>query len=221
MRPAIPGSASSRRRSPAALLGAFTALACSLARVNDIAMGIAIMLAGTGIAFFFGKPYVQPSAPQLPVIPLGFWSDQPQIRSALDVCPLFFLGLLVAVLHGLGVQEHTRRPCRADRRRQRRCRPGDGPAHRPHPARRDGGRQRAGRCRRRVPVAVLSGQLERGPVVRPGADGGGAGRVRALEPARLRRRRRCCSAPRARSAPRCRPSASPRATTCSTPRPTC
>ena len=31
-------------------------------RVNDVAMGIAIMLAGTGIAFFFGKPYMQPSA---------------------------------------------------------------------------------------------------------------------------------------------------------------
>lgn len=69
---------------------------CTLARVNDVAMGIAMMLAGTGIAFFFGKPYVQPSAPQLPSIPLGFWSDVPRIRSALNVSPLFFLGIAAA-----------------------------------------------------------------------------------------------------------------------------
>jgi ABC-type uncharacterized transport system permease subunit len=80
-----------------ALLGALHAGLCSLTRINDIAMGIAIMLAGTGIAFFFGKPYVQPSAPLLPTLPLGFWSDSPQIRSALDVSPLFFIGLLVGV----------------------------------------------------------------------------------------------------------------------------
>ena len=45
-----------------ALLGSVHGAVCSLARVNDVAMGIAIMLAGTGIAFFFGKPYVQPEA---------------------------------------------------------------------------------------------------------------------------------------------------------------
>ncbi len=81
-----------------AMLGAVHGAVCGLARVNDIAMGIAIMLAGTGIAFFFGKPYVQPTAPLLPAIPLGFWSDAPQVRSALDVSPLFFLGLALALL---------------------------------------------------------------------------------------------------------------------------
>jgi ABC-type uncharacterized transport system permease subunit len=80
------------------LLGLLHGLACSLARVNDIAMGIAVMLAGIGLAFFFGKPYIQPVAPQLPVLPLGFWSDTPQIRSALDVSPLFFFGLVIAVV---------------------------------------------------------------------------------------------------------------------------
>lgn len=80
-----------------ALLGGIHGAICSLARVNDVAMGIAIMLAGTGIAFFFGKPYVQPSAPHLPNIPLGFWSDAPQVRSALEVSPLFFIGLAAAV----------------------------------------------------------------------------------------------------------------------------
>jgi simple sugar transport system permease protein len=80
-----------------ALLGAVHGGVCALARVNDVAMGIAIMLAGTGIAFFFGKPYVQPSAPLLPSIPLGFWAETPQVKSALLVSPLFFLGLAAAL----------------------------------------------------------------------------------------------------------------------------
>jgi simple sugar transport system permease protein len=80
------------------LLGAMHGAICALPRVNDVAMGIAVMLAGTGIAFFFGKPYVQPSAPLLPSLPLGFWSDAQQVQSALQVSPLFILGLVVAVL---------------------------------------------------------------------------------------------------------------------------
>jgi ABC-type uncharacterized transport system permease subunit len=78
------------------LLGGLHGAICSLARVNDVAMGIAIMLAGTGIAFFLGKPYVQPSATLLPGIPFGFWSDNPQLRNALLVCPLFLLGIVAA-----------------------------------------------------------------------------------------------------------------------------
>lgn len=77
-------------------LGGVHGAVCALPRVNDVAVGIAIMLAGTGVAFYFGKPYIQPSAPQLPSLPLGFWSDVPQIRSALDVSPLFLVGVLVA-----------------------------------------------------------------------------------------------------------------------------
>ncbi len=79
-----------------ALLGGVHGLICALARVNDVAMGIAILLAGDGIAFFFGKPYVQPSAPGLPGIPFGVWSDIAQVRSALTVSPLFLLGVAVA-----------------------------------------------------------------------------------------------------------------------------
>src|SRR3954447_14982923 len=78
------------------LLGGLHAGLCSLTRINDVAMGIAIMLAGTGLAFFFGKPYVQPSAPLLPNIPLGDWADSPQLQNALAVSPLFFLGLAAA-----------------------------------------------------------------------------------------------------------------------------
>ncbi len=80
------------------ILGGIHGGICSLARVNDVAMGIAIMLTGTGIAFFLGKPYVQPSATLLPGIPFGFWSDNAQVRNALSVCPLFLLGIVAAIL---------------------------------------------------------------------------------------------------------------------------
>lgn len=78
------------------LLGALHAYVCSRPRVNDIAVGIAIMLLGTGLAFFLGKPFVEPQAPNLPGIPLGWWSDVPQLRAALDVNPLFIIGVLLA-----------------------------------------------------------------------------------------------------------------------------
>jgi len=77
-------------------LGAIHGAVCGLAKVNDVAMGIAIMLAGTGIAFFFGKPYVQPSAPLLPSLPFGFWSSSPQVANALSVSPLLLLGIATA-----------------------------------------------------------------------------------------------------------------------------
>jgi simple sugar transport system permease protein len=66
--------------------------------VNDIAVGIALMLLGAGLAFFLGKPLVQPSAARLPAIPFGFWSSTPQVRSALDVNALFIAGLGLAPL---------------------------------------------------------------------------------------------------------------------------
>lgn len=78
------------------LLGALHAYVCSRPKVNDIAVGIAIMLLGTGLAFFLGKPFVEPQAPNLPNLPLGWWSDVPQLRAALDVNPLFVLGVVLA-----------------------------------------------------------------------------------------------------------------------------
>src|SRR4029077_17781368 len=41
--------------------------------------------------------YVKPQAPTLPAIPLGLWSDTPQIRAALEINPLFVIGLVLAV----------------------------------------------------------------------------------------------------------------------------
>ena len=37
-------------------LGVLPAVLCNLPRVNDIAVGIGLMLFGTGLAFFLGKP---------------------------------------------------------------------------------------------------------------------------------------------------------------------
>jgi simple sugar transport system permease protein len=79
-------------------LGLLHAMICNLPRVNDIAVGIGLMLFGTGLAFFLGKPYVQPKAPTLPAIPLGAWSDSPPVRAALELNALFVVGLVLAII---------------------------------------------------------------------------------------------------------------------------
>jgi simple sugar transport system permease protein len=78
------------------VLGALHGLLCSRPRVNDVAVGIGLMLFGSGLAFFLGKPLIQPTAPRLPAIPFGFWSHSPQIQDALRVNVLFLLGVLLA-----------------------------------------------------------------------------------------------------------------------------
>lgn len=86
----------------AAIAGTFFGLLhgwiCKFKGVNDIAIGIALMLLGSGLAFFFGKPYIQPVAPDLPSIPFGWWSDIEQVRAALEVNGLFIIGILCALL---------------------------------------------------------------------------------------------------------------------------
>ncbi|MEJ0011776.1 MAG: ABC transporter permease [Bauldia sp.] len=78
--------------------GAIHGYICKLPKVNDIAIGIAMMLFGTGLAFFLGKSFIQPHAPQLPSLTLGAWSDNPAVRSALQINPLFFVGVALAFL---------------------------------------------------------------------------------------------------------------------------
>ena len=79
-----------------AALGALHAVICGLPRVNDIAVGIALMLLGTGLAFFLGKPLIEPTAPHLPSIDFGWWSDIPQVRAALRINVLFLIGVALA-----------------------------------------------------------------------------------------------------------------------------
>ncbi len=71
---------------------------CSLPRVNDVATGIALMLFGTGLAFYLGKPLIQPQAAQLPGLALGGWSGSPIVQAALQVNPLLPVGLVLAAL---------------------------------------------------------------------------------------------------------------------------
>ena len=80
-----------------AVLGLLHAGICSLPQVNDIAVGIALFLFGSGLAFYFGKPFIEPRAAMLPALHFGVWSDQPAIRAALDISPIFFIGILLAI----------------------------------------------------------------------------------------------------------------------------
>lgn len=79
-------------------MGALHGAICLLPRVNDIAVGIAMMSFGTSLAFFLGKPYIQPSAPRLPSLPIGEWVGLPSFAYALDISPLFLVGVALAFL---------------------------------------------------------------------------------------------------------------------------
>lgn len=80
------------------VLGVIHGWLCQQPRVNDVAVGIAMIIFGSGIAFFFGKPFIQPVAPPLPAFELGNWSSLAPVQSALRICPLFIIGVLLAPL---------------------------------------------------------------------------------------------------------------------------
>lgn len=85
-----------------AALALLHGLLCSLPRVSDIATGIALMLLGAGLAFYLGKPLIQPQAPQIPALPLGAWSTSPAVQSALSINALFPIGIALAALLAWG-----------------------------------------------------------------------------------------------------------------------
>lgn len=77
-------------------LGGLHAWLCARRRVNDIAVGIALMLLGVGLAFFLGKPLIKPVAAQLPAISLGWWSASSAVRSSLQINALLPIGFALA-----------------------------------------------------------------------------------------------------------------------------
>ncbi|NJL01361.1 MAG: ABC transporter permease [Spirulinaceae cyanobacterium RM2_2_10] len=80
------------------VLGAIHGWLSQQPRVSDVAVGIAMIIFGSGIAFFLGKPFIQPIAPKLMTLDLGAWSNVPQLQDALRISPLFLLGLAIAPL---------------------------------------------------------------------------------------------------------------------------
>ncbi|KPQ34769.1 MAG: simple sugar transport system permease protein [Phormidesmis priestleyi Ana] len=80
------------------VLGAIHGWLSQQPRVNDVATGIAMIIFGSGLAFFLGKPFIQPQAPQLFTFEWGAWSSSPQLQSALKVSPLFLIGVAIAPL---------------------------------------------------------------------------------------------------------------------------
>ncbi|XKM38847.1 ABC transporter permease (plasmid) [Rhizobium ruizarguesonis] len=80
-----------------AIFGLIHGWICKFPKVNDIAIGIAMMQFGLGMAFFLGKSFIQPVAPKLPSIALGGWSSTPQIQAALNIKVLFFIGAALAL----------------------------------------------------------------------------------------------------------------------------
>ncbi|NEV13533.1 MULTISPECIES: ABC transporter permease [Rhizobium] len=81
-----------------ALFGAVHGWICKWPKVNDIAIGIAMMQFGLGLAFFLGKSFIQPAAPHLPAIPFGFWSNLQPVQAALNINILFILGAALALV---------------------------------------------------------------------------------------------------------------------------
>jgi general nucleoside transport system permease protein len=86
------------------LLGCLHGLVCSLPRVSDIAFGIALMLLGTGLAFYLGKPFIEPQAPMLPSIDLGGWTASAQLHNALHINLLFVIGVVLSFVLQWGLR---------------------------------------------------------------------------------------------------------------------
>ncbi len=80
------------------VLGAIHGWLSQQPRISDVAVGIAMIVFGSGLAFFLGKPFIQPVAPRLATLDLGNWSRWSQVQEALRISPLFFLGLALAPL---------------------------------------------------------------------------------------------------------------------------
>ncbi len=81
-----------------AFMGALHAVICNRPRVNFVAVGIALMVFGVGLAAYLGTALVKPKAPRLPDIDLGIGITNPLVRDALRVNALFLVGVALAPL---------------------------------------------------------------------------------------------------------------------------
>ena len=140
-------------------MGALHAGICGLPRVNDIAVGIALMLFGVGLAFYLGKPLIEPTAPRLPAIDLGWWSDIPQVRAALAHQRAVPHRRRAGADPGLGAAHDALGADHPHRRRKRRRGAGDGlfgqfhPPARHHVRRLSRPASAARSCRSIIPAA--------------------------------------------------------------------
>jgi simple sugar transport system permease protein len=150
----------------AALAGAALALLhgllCSLPRVNDVATGIALMLLGTGLAFYLGKPLIQPQAPQLPPIALGGWSGSQVVQAGAAGQSAAAARHRARDGDALGLRAHALGPAGAPRRRFGERDQGARLFGQRRPHRRDDRRRRDRRPRRRLADLVLPGSWNEG-----------------------------------------------------------
>ncbi|MEE3718687.1 ABC transporter permease [Tumidithrix elongata RA019] len=79
-------------------LGLIHAWLSQLPRVNDVAVGVAMFIFGSGIASFYGKPFIKPQAPKLPLFDFSGGSTYAPLQSALQVSPLLLIGIAIAPL---------------------------------------------------------------------------------------------------------------------------
>ncbi|MDB5323166.1 MAG: simple sugar transport system permease protein [Phycisphaerales bacterium] len=88
------------------LLGILHAFLCARPKVNDIAVGIALMIFGVGLASFLGRPYIKPErVPAMsPDISLGFWSANETVRANLQVNLMFVVGVALVPLIAWGLK---------------------------------------------------------------------------------------------------------------------
>ena len=125
------------------------------------------MLFGIGLAFFLGKPYIQPVAPDLPAIPLGWLvATAAGAGGAAGQCRCSSIGIVLAVALAW-MFRNTRWGLivrmvgdSADAARAM------GYRRRPRAAAGDRRRRRARRHRRRLLSLYYPGQLERGHLER-------------------------------------------------------
>ena len=162
--------------------GSFTRGLRSGATSTTSLVGIAMIIFGSGIAFFLGKPFIQPLAPQLPGIDFGGWTTNPALKAALRICPLFFLGVVVSFImdwffkstrwgmfvRAVGDRPEAARRVMGDRSVES--------AHVEHYV-----RELSGRHRRRLSLTLLPGKLDGARLRRPGFHGCGARDFRPLE----------------------------------------